>query len=177
MSFPLKTSRVSIQPLGLDDLESFVSYRQDPEVARYQSWDTDFSKDQGKELIESQAGVVFPAPGDWLQLSIRELASGKLVGDLALHAKQDEDHTFELGFTIASEHQGKGFGREAAARLLDYLFTCVGARKVVAATDRRNMPSIKLLLALGFVQLPEQTWTEEFKGEIVTVDFFELIKA
>ena len=177
MFFPLQTSRVSIQPLGIADLETFVRYRQDPEIARYQSWDTAFSLDQGLELINSQAGVVFPAPGDWLQLGITEVASGKLIGDLALHAREDEEDTFEIGFTIASEHQAKGFGREAAEKLLEHLFTYAGAKRVVASTDRRNIPSIKLLLSLGFVQLPEKTWTEEFKGEFVTVDFFELSKA
>ena len=177
MVFPLQTSRVSIKPLGIEDLETFVRYRQDPEIARYQSWDTDFSLEQGLELINSQSGVTFPAQGDWLQLGITEVDSGKLIGDLALHAKQDEEDTFEIGFTIASEHQAKGFGREAAAKLVEHLFNDAAAKRLVASTDRRNIPSIKLLLSLGFDQLPEQTWTEEFKGEFVTIDFFELNKA
>ena len=171
--YPLVTDRLSIEPLAMRDLAAFVAYRQNSDVARYQSWDTSYSEEQAVALIDDQAGVLLPAKGEWLQLAVHSKESGQLLGDLAVHRIADEESAFELGFTMAPEHQGKGYAREAAAKLLDYLFTSAGAQKVIACTDRRNESSMRVLLALGFEAVPEKTWTEEFKGETVTVDYFE----
>jgi RimJ/RimL family protein N-acetyltransferase len=175
MSYPLLTPRLSIEPLNLSDLDAFVSYRQDADIARFQSWDTTYSAEQAVELIESQAGVLLPKQGQWLQLAVHEQISGELVGDLALHSLIENQSVFEIGFTIASQHQGKGFAREAASRLMIFLFSEVGAQKIVANTDRRNVSSIRLLLDLGFIFHPEKSWTENFKNEIATVDCFECL--
>jgi aminoglycoside 6'-N-acetyltransferase len=174
MTFPLATERLSIEPLSLRDVSTFVAYRQEPEIARYQSWDSDFSTDQGIELIRSQDGVDLPASGEWLQLAIHDRDSGELLGDVALHRIATNDQSFEIGFTLASAHQGRGLAREAVRRLLEFLFSEVGAVTIRASCDNRNAASISLLRAVGFLALPEEGWVEEFKGESVRVDVFEL---
>jgi len=35
----IATERLILRAFQADDLEAFVAYRSDPEVARYQSWD------------------------------------------------------------------------------------------------------------------------------------------
>jgi RimJ/RimL family protein N-acetyltransferase len=162
-----------IEPLALADLETFLEYRQDPEIARYQSWDSGYSKAQALELIESQAGVLLPEKGHWLQLALHDRTTRELIGDLAIHAVAEQKDCLELGFTIARNHQKKGFAKEATSKLLEHLTAEAGARKFIATPDARNRASIGLLLALGFYQDQTKTWTEEFKGETVTVIFFE----
>ena len=172
MSFPLHTDRLVISPLTLEDLSEFVRYRQDPLIARYQSWETSYSEAQGIALIKSQDGVTHPAKGEWLQLAIHSKLGDELVGDLALHSLADEEDCFELGFTISGRFQGQGYASEAATGLMRYLFEEQSARWIVASTDRRNAPSIRLLRRLGFELIPSKSWTEEFKNELVTVDSF-----
>ncbi len=173
MTYPLLTERLSIQPLSIADLETFVEYRQDPAIARYQGWDTSYTHSQAQELIESQYGLQTPEKDEWLQLGIHLGVSGALIGDLALHRLDEEDIAIELGFTVAKQFQGHGYAREALLALMDYLFNEVKATKLEASTDRRNISSIKLLEAVGFHHEQARTYTEEFKGEIVTVDVYE----
>lgn len=173
MIYPLSTQRLSIRPLALSDLEAFVSYRQDPDVARYQSWETSFSHEQGKALIQSQDGIELPAPGEWLQLAVHELSTGQLVGDVALH-QLAAPREFEIGFTLATAHQGKGYAFESTSRLLEFLINEIWATKVIATPDSRNAKSISLLSKLGFTRNSSKCWVEEFKGETVTVEYFEL---
>jgi aminoglycoside 6'-N-acetyltransferase len=173
MAYPLLTPRLSIEPLKLSDLNFFVDYRQDPEIARFQGWDSSYSVEQAVELIDSQAGLLLPSQGQWLQLGVREKISGELVGDLALHCLIESEPTFEIGFTIARKHQGKGFAKESASRLMNYLFFEVGAKEIVANTDRRNTSSVNLLLSLGFKRQTSKSWTENFKNELVTVDYYD----
>ena len=175
MTYPLITERLSIQPLALADLETFVEYRQDPEVARFQSWDTSYSHSQAEELIQSQNGVLLPEKGNWLQLGIHLGVSGELIGDLAIHRLDTESLEFEIGFTLARQFQGHGYAREALLALRDYLINEVGITKLEASTDRRTLSSIKLLETVGFHRVQARTFSEEFKGEIVTVDVYSRV--
>ena len=174
MSYPLLTQRLSIEPLGKQDLAKFVAYRQDPDVARYQSWDVSYSSQQAMELLQSQENVLIPSAGNWLQLAIHDQETGELLGDLALHSLDQEGLSFEIGFTLARVNQGKGIALEALSRLIQYLFAEVGAISVVANCDMRNMSAIRLLLSLGFEEIPSKSWTEQFKNELVQVRHFEL---
>jgi RimJ/RimL family protein N-acetyltransferase len=174
MPFPLLTPRVSIEPLTMRDVDEFVRYRQDPEIASFQSWDTNYSTQQGRDLVQSQADVVLPAPGNWLQLAIHDRGTGELLGDLALHTIATTELSFEIGFTLAIQHQGNGIAREAANRLLNFLFDEVGVISVGAHCDSRNSPSIALLLALGFENRPSESATDFFKDESIVVDYFEV---
>ena len=173
MAFPILTERLSIRPLAMADLETFVTYRQDPEIARFQSWEITYSKEQAIDLIESQAGSVLPEKGEWLQLAICSLVDQEHVGDLGIKSVEDADATFELGFTIAKQHQGRGFAKEAASKLMSFLVLEAGAKKFIATTDSRNTASIKVLSGLGFNQNVSKGWTETFKNEVVDVEYFE----
>lgn len=174
MSYPLLTPRLSIEPLSKKDIATFVAYRQDPEIARYQGWDTSYSEQQAAELLDSQFEVLLPAPDQWLQLAIHDLATGDLLGDLALHTLGAEKLSFEIGFTLAKANHGKGFAKEAVGRLIKFLFNEVNANSIVANSDERNLSAIGLLRSLNFDHSPEKSWTEDFKNELVTVDQFEI---
>jgi RimJ/RimL family protein N-acetyltransferase len=172
---PLPTQRLSIQSLSMADIDAFVSYRKDPEVARFQSWDPSYSRADAEKLIRSQEDVDFPLAGDWLQLGVHLVETGQLVGDLALH-NTGTYKTFEIGFTFSREHQGKGYAAEAAKRLIDYLFEEKSAKAIFATPDSRNLRSINLLTRLGFENQEAKGWTEQFKGETVRVEYFELFR-
>ena len=174
MAYPLFTQRLSIEPLGNRDLGRFVAYRQEPDVARYQSWEVSYSDQQAMELLRSQQNVIIPSAGNWLQLAIHDQETGELLGDLALHSLDQEGLFFEIGFTLARANQGKGIAREALSRLIQFLFVEVGAISVFANCDNRNMSAIRLLLSLGFEEIPSKSWTEQFKNELVQVRHFEL---
>lgn len=55
----------------------------------------------------------------------------------------------EIGYLIAREELGQGYGREAVAILIDDLFA-QGQRRIVADVDPENRASVALLTALGF---------------------------
>jgi RimJ/RimL family protein N-acetyltransferase len=175
MTFPLRSERLTIQPLTLEQLETFVGYRSDAEIARFQSWDAPYSASQALELIQSQKDMHLPPKGEWLQLAILLIDSGEHIGDLALHYLDEPGFGFEIGFTIAKGFQGRGFAKEAVAELVSCMTQELKAQRIVATSDRRNLPSIRVLNHLGFAQRTDKSWDEYFKGEDVTVDYFELV--
>jgi RimJ/RimL family protein N-acetyltransferase len=88
-------------------------------------------------------------PGEWFQFAVESKETGDLVGDCTLQVDGQEPYRAEIGFTLAREHQGKGFASEAVSRLLDYAFDDLGLHRVAAIADCRNKPSWALLERVG----------------------------
>ena len=158
-----ETSRLLVRPFTPADLEAFVAYRSDPEVARYQSW-SDYDAARGRALIESMRTLQPGVPGQWYQFALEERASGTLVGDLAFKVSESEPREAEVGFTLSPAHQGRGYGTEALRALLGYAFGTLKLHRVVAITDALNAPAAALLERVGMrreAHYVENVW---FKG-------------
>lgn len=149
MSYPpvLKTKNYKIRAFERNDLVSFATYRSDENVAKYQSW-TDYSYEDAVTLFENMDYSQFGTVGQWYQLAIVSPDNEELVGDLALHFKDEEQ--VEIGFTVSPKHQRKSVGYEAVSTLLSYLFNDLSKHRVVATTDTKNVASYKLLEKVGF---------------------------
>jgi RimJ/RimL family protein N-acetyltransferase len=161
----LATKRLIIRRFRSDDLDSFVAYRVDPDIARFQSWDK-FTRADGIAFI-AEMNLQHPdTAGEWFQFAVELKSTREMIGDCALHVFADEPTEAEIGFTLAPDSQGQGYAREAVAKLLDYAFDSLRKRRVVAITDERNLKSIAVLERLGFVRNPGGREPMEFKGEI-----------
>ena len=147
----IRTERLQLTPLGVGDARAVFSYRSDPEVCRYQTWEPG-SLDDVERFIAGMDGVEFDTPGTWFQLGIRLRDPGPLVGDLGVRVPADEPRQAEIGFTIAPAYQRRGIGIEAVEGLLGYLFERAGKHRVFASADPRNAASVKLLRRVGMRQ-------------------------
>jgi RimJ/RimL family protein N-acetyltransferase len=160
----LTSTRLVLRRFRADDIESFVRYRADPAIARFQSWEN-FSAADGEEFFASMSGQHPDTPGEWFQFAIELAATGAMIGDCALHALADMPHEVEIGFTLAPAFHGRGYATEAVACLLDYVFGPLAKERAVGITDVRNTPSIAVLERLGFVRDVTPRERVIFKGE------------
>lgn len=171
----ITSARVRLRPFESDDLTTFVAYRCDPEVARYQSWDSTYSMTDAHRFFESQTGLVFGLPGDWFQLAIVDRKVGTLYGDCAVRVTADQPETAEVGITLARTSQGSGLATEALMALLTELFEARGMHRVFAECDDRNLAVGRLFERLGFrceARLVEADW---FKGEWSTLRIYAML--
>jgi [ribosomal protein S5]-alanine N-acetyltransferase len=79
-------------------------------------------------------------------------AGGPLLGFVALKHIEAEHRQAELSFWFDPAMWGKGYAREAAARVVEYAFNDAGIRRLVAYYMVRNPASGRLLDSLGFFQ-------------------------
>jgi RimJ/RimL family protein N-acetyltransferase len=160
----IESERIILRRFIDSDLPSFLSYRNDPDVARYQSWETT-SLAEAEEFIQVQKGIQPGVPGQWFQFAIALKPTGELIGDCALKVSEHYSQQGEMGYTLAREHQGKGYASEAIRSLLDYAFLDLNLHRVVAITDCENAASVALLERIGLRReghFIENTW---FKGK------------
>jgi RimJ/RimL family protein N-acetyltransferase len=159
----IETPRLIIRRFRAPDLASFMAYRNDPEVARYQSWES-ISITEAQEFIARQSRLRPGIPGRWFQFAVELKASGALAGDCALLINKLSPRIGELGYTFAREHQGAGFATEASRAVIDYAFESFGVNRVIATTDCRNTRSWALMERLGMRREGHFVQNAWFKG-------------
>lgn len=180
MSLVLVTSRLEITPISPADLSAFVAYRRDPEVARYQSWDTDYSIADAEALVAAQPVSGIPEPGEWVQLGLRAARASDgprlLVGDVAVGADAEQPDSYELGVTLSTRHQGAGYAAEALTAVIDWLMADRGAHRIVMQGDARNTAVLALMRRLGLRHEGSILEGDWFKGEWTTLERFALLR-
>ena len=61
----------------------------------------------------------------------------------------------EIGYWLAEEHWGQGYGSEAARAMTDHAFEVLKRDELVASYQLGNAASRRILLGLGFVETGE----------------------
>jgi len=159
---PLDSLRLILRGFSSADLQTFLAYRNDPEVARLQGW-TSVSRSEAVVFIARQATQPIGEPGQWLQIAITLKQTGQLLGDCALKLHTDLRQA-TLGITLARPCQGQGFATEALTALLDFLFLKANLHRVQADTDPANAPACRLLERLGMRREAHCRQSLWFKG-------------
>jgi RimJ/RimL family protein N-acetyltransferase len=114
-------------------------------------------------------------------LAIALKSTDELVGDCVLRTGLEDSRQGEIGFTLARQHQGKGFAFEAVSVLLEYAFTKLTLHRIVAITDCENVSSIRLLERLGmrreghFLQSIQNKgeWRDEYQYAILRGEWMQ----
>ncbi len=147
----IESSRLLLRWLRTADLEDFLEYRSDPAVLRYQSMGP-MTREEAARFIESQVHKALGMEGNYQQIGVECKSEGRLIGDCALKLQAGEPRIAEIGYTVNSRYQGRGYATEAVGALIGELFSDMDVRKVVALVDARNPASFRVLEKLGFTR-------------------------
>ena len=96
----LRSPRLLLRRLRLEDAPAIVAYRSLPEVARFQSWES-FGLEDATRLVAEQLNLTPNTPGKWLQLAVALADTQAMIGDCGIHFLEDARQV-ELGITLFS---------------------------------------------------------------------------
>lgn len=145
---PLVTERLRLRRSRPDDAEAISAYRGDPRVNRYQGWartDPEGVRAEIEEMAQRAPGE----PGGWVQFTVEERESGRLVGDVGFSPAEGEPGVIKIGYTVSPEHQGRGYATEAVRALVAYVFGVLDVDVVRAYASAENLPSIRVAEKVG----------------------------
>lgn len=157
-----ETPRLTARRFTPRDLDAFVAMRNDPEVARFQSW-TNCTVDEGRALLRTLARRTPGQPG-WFQFALEETATGRFVGDCGLNCVEHDARLAQIGYTLSRSVWNRGFATEAVTGLTRYAFATFGFHRITASVDPRNAASCRVLEKAGYVKEAHFRQSEWFKG-------------
>jgi RimJ/RimL family protein N-acetyltransferase len=137
----LQTPRLVLRPIALTDWPAIHRYMSDPIVTR---WLPEGCLDEA----QTQAFARKHAGRSARAVAVIEGASGQLVGHMVFRPWFGRA-THEIGWAIASGHQGRGYATEAACALMDFAFGTLRCHRLVATCQPENVASWRVMEKLG----------------------------
>lgn len=157
------TPRLILRPFRVEDVTSFHAYRSDPVVSRFQGWEPPTYR-EAQAFVQAQAECVPGTLGAGAQIAIELRTTNAMIGDVFLHTPSEEPKQARIGFTIARDHQRRGFATEAVGRLLEYVFDDLKKHGVSAVTLAGNEASVALLVRVGMRRKAHHVRSVPFEG-------------
>jgi ribosomal-protein-alanine N-acetyltransferase len=143
MQISFETERCRIRPFEENDIEAFMSYRNNLDWMQFQGF-------KGKKYLEYKAALLKqPNFQEGVQLAVVSRQTGELFGDLYLRL---EKNTCWIGYSIAPQFARQGLAFEVVTQLLLQLQQA-GLTLVKAGVEELNLASIQLLRKLEFEQI------------------------
>ncbi|QLK24852.1 GNAT family N-acetyltransferase [Natrinema zhouii] len=165
----LEGDRVTLRPIEEADLEFLQTQVNDPRIWRPIGRSRPVNREQEREFFENDV-----CGDDTVVLLV--VADSTPVGTVGLHSFDREARNAELGYWIAPEHHERGYGTDAAERVVRYAFDQLGLHRIAARVFEFNEPSRRLLESVGFTQEGVHRDVEFVDGEYHDVYWYGLLE-
>lgn len=140
----LKTSRVTLRPIVLDDAPRYVRWLSDTEVNQFTTM-TSITLSEEKKWIRSLA-----KNKDQVVLAI-DTSEGIHIGSIGFHEIRRKNKNATLGILIGDKNYwNKGYGMEAMKLILDYGFQKLDLHRIELYVFSFNKRAIHVYEKLGF---------------------------
>lgn len=150
----LESARLLMRQWQDEDLPAFAAMCADPQVMRY--FPAPLSRLESASMIGRVRGH-FAEHGFGLW-ALERKDSGEFIGFTGLGVVGfDAPFTpaVEIGWRLAKEHWGLGYASEAAWTTLRCGFDRLALKEIVSFTAQSNLPSEKVMQAIGMRHAPE----------------------
>lgn len=153
MSFILETQRLRLKPIYKRDVNTLHPIFIDPYVRKYLCDDEILSLQQVEEM-SSQSQKHFEEAGFGLWF-VETKQEKEIIGFVGLWYFFEETQP-QLVYALLPQATKKGYATETATRILEYSFSELGYKYLLASCDRPNLKSQKLAIRLGMRQVDEK---------------------
>jgi RimJ/RimL family protein N-acetyltransferase len=143
----IDTQRLSLTPV---DRETAQAIADNDRTGR--AWHEQFPREDDRDGVGAwlrQGDAVF---GNFV---IVDRASGQAVGTIGFFGPPDETGTVMIGYGLVEPARGHGYATEALRALVGYAVRQPAAKRMVADTEKGNVPSQRVLEKAGFTKTHE----------------------
>ncbi len=150
----IETTRCKLRSFEEKDIDLFMDYRNNDEWMKYQSF-KNLTKDEYMRALlvpmEIESGM---------QLAIAMKDTQRLLDDIYLDKKFNN---IFIGYSINPVYSRKGYVTEVLKALLIRLQQDYSDSRILATTEKENIPSKNLLIKLGFTY---DSFVDEWQEEV-----------
>ncbi|HEI8865768.1 GNAT family N-acetyltransferase [Serratia sp. AKBS12] len=147
----LVTDRLILDSHTIDDFDAIAALWADPQVVRYIGGTPRDREDSWGRLLRYIGHWQLLGYGCW---AVREKVSGAFIGSIGfINFQRDITPPLdapEMGWTLASAAQGKGYATEALQAALGWAQAHLPTDKLLCIISPENRASLKLAARVGF---------------------------
>lgn len=145
----LRTDRLLLRQIKLEDTEQIVLWRSAPEVYNYCLSAHAITREEHINWFTGRY-VMDESRYDFMAV---EANTQKPIGIFGVKWLGDTAHKIEVSYLVSPEAQGKGYAQEATFRLMKWAKAFWGSEKAVATIHSENTASRKLAEKMQFSQI------------------------
>ncbi len=173
----LRGKNVLLRPVRRTDLANFLKWFNDPEVTQYLSMYLPMTE-MGEEKYIEDLGSTRARTDAPLVIEAIVGSETKPIGTVGLHNINNKDRNASFGIAIGEkEYWSKGLGTEAARLIVAYGFGELNLHRINSSALGFNERSIRMHLAVGFVQEGRQRDAIFKKGSYTDMVVFGLLES
>ena len=147
--FPvLKTERLTLRQVSINDDKEIFALRSDKQVNKYLGREPSNTIEDARKFIHKIAEVVKQNEGIYWAITLTN--NNNLAGTICLFNFSGENDQAEIGYELLPAFQGQGIMQEAISKVIAFGLEVIGLKAIEAYTHRENKNSLKLLEKYNF---------------------------
>lgn len=160
----LKTERLVLRPLTLDDVDLLWPDISDPEISRQMAWQAHTERSQTIDFLKNEVARREAGKGiTWAVVKDGSFCGIFSLIGLVLKHRALTYNKAELAYWLSRKYQRQGIMTEAGRRVLQFAFGELKLHKLFVSHFSNNLASENLIKRLGFRYVGEQL--EEFQKD------------
>ncbi|MBE6902388.1 MAG: GNAT family N-acetyltransferase [Ruminococcaceae bacterium] len=145
MHIEIKTERLLLRPLCMNDIDTVHLYASDAELTRYMLYLPNSNVEESRRFIEAATSEWSKSAPEFFEFAV--VSDGIHIGAVCLYLSENGTKG-EIGWILNKEYHGKGYASEAAVAVLEYAKS-IGVTEVCAHCDSRNRASENVMRRIG----------------------------
>ena len=146
----ISTPRLLLRPLTPEVYENVFTTFTEEKQKEFFGCKTDAELEEERKKYEQGLSMYRKS---LLLFQLIEKASNAVIGWCGYHTWYLPHFRAELGYVLSDEDKkGQGYMKEALPFVIDYGFNEMGLKRIEALVGPDNIPSLKLITSMGFIQ-------------------------
>lgn len=153
-AFPvLKTERLTLRRLRIEDAPEIFTLRSDSEINKYLGRQPSNSIDDAKSFIQKINASIDAGASFYWAITFND--NNLFAGTICLFNFSDDNKKCEIGYELLTNFQRQGIMKEAVEKVIDFSFTTMNVQTIEACCHRENVRSLQLLNTFSFEPINE----------------------
>ena len=173
--FPeLKTERLLLRRLTMDDAQEIFFLRSDKQVMEYIDREPATSVRQAEEYIQHINDNIDNNEAIMWAIALKDNPA-KLVGTICFWQIKKEHYRTETGYVLHPAYWRKGIMKEALKKIVEYGFSTLRLHSIEAHITPLNVASAAILEAAGFIKEAHLKENICFRGEFIDTAIYSIL--
>jgi ribosomal-protein-alanine N-acetyltransferase len=171
---PLKTDRLLLRKVALEDLDDMYVWASDPDVTPYVTWDAHKSVDETRVFINDILNRYKHAKlAPW---AIVHREDRRMIGLDGFCTWEIKDRSAVFAYVLSKSYWRQGYTSEATRAIVDFGFQRMGLNRISARCRVENIGSARVMEKCGLCYEGTQREVAFVKNEFVDLKGYAITK-